>query len=165
MAKYFLFKKLPTFFLLSILALSLKASGLENTVTKLEDTLQASIGMVADDSESGNLFACKEHERFPLTSAFKPLACTALLHQVDSGKISLRQTVMADKNKLVDYSPVTQKYVGQTITLEKLCEVAVSMSDNTAVAVSYMSNTNASMQERNDAMAAIGKSDYGYHQF
>lgn len=60
------------------------------------------------------------------------MACT--LARVDRREESLarRVTVTYSRGELVAYSPVTQKHVGDGMTVAELCEAALTVSDNAA---------------------------------
>ena len=60
------------------------------------------------------------------------MACT--LARVDRREESLarRVTVTYSRGELVAYSPVTQKHVGDGMTVAELCEAALTVSHNTA---------------------------------
>jgi beta-lactamase class A len=67
-----------------------------------------------------------------MCSTFKLLAAAAVLKRVDEGREKLGREIAIEKAKLVTYSPATGKHVGSVMSLEALCEAAVTLSDNTA---------------------------------
>ena len=67
-----------------------------------------------------------------MCSTFKALAAAAVLAQVDAGKEQLSRRIGYDASALTTYSPVTEKRVGDGMTIAELCEAAVTVSDNTA---------------------------------
>ena len=108
-------------------------SSLIPVVNKLEESLEARIGMTVHDMHSGKRWNYRGDERFPMSSTFKPLACGALLRRVDQGVERLEREVTFGENDLVTYSPVTESRVGSGgMSLDELCEAAVTVSDNTA---------------------------------
>ena len=53
--------------------------------------------------------------------------------RVDRGEESLTRRVAYQRTDLVDYSPVTERYVGDPgMSMGDLCDAAVTVSDNTA---------------------------------
>lgn len=112
------------------------ASEPENPLTtlakNLEHELGARVGLFAFDSITGHSWGYRQHERFPLTSTFKPFACAAFLARVDRGEDSLRQKVSVEKQDLVTYSPRMKDYVGKRVTVAEACDAAITLSDNTA---------------------------------
>lgn len=71
-------------------------------------------------------------ERFPVMSTFKVLLCGAILKRVDSGQEQLSRRIQYSESSLVEYSPVTEKYSSEGMTVAELCDAAITMSDNTA---------------------------------
>ncbi|MFB2604300.1 class A beta-lactamase, partial [Rhizobium phaseoli] len=70
---------------------------------------------------------------FPMCSTFKALAAGFALARVDKGDESLDRRVTYGKEKLVDYSPISEKHAGADgMTIAELCDAAVTLSDNTA---------------------------------
>jgi beta-lactamase class A len=105
---------------------------LTSTCAALERENGGRLGVALFDSRSGRDFAFRGDERFPLTSTFKLLAAAAVLARVDSGAAALDRTLVFGEGDLVTYSPVTQKFAGKGMTLDAICEAAVTLSDNTA---------------------------------
>lgn len=103
-----------------------------DTVKSVEARLKGRVGISVHDTETGNRWTYKADERFPMASTFKAFACGAVLASVDAGGETLEREVGIVSDDLVDYSPVTEKRVGGTMTMAELCEAAVTMSDNTA---------------------------------
>lgn len=99
----------------------------------IESRLQARVGLYVLDTGSGQQWRYRPHERFPLNSTFKLLACGALLAHADAGSVRLDQRVAIRDQDVVEYSPVTLAHVGQSgMSLAALCEAAMTLSDNTA---------------------------------
>jgi hypothetical protein len=71
-------------------------------------------------------------ERFALCSTFKLLAAAFVLARVDRNEESLTRRIAYARDYLVDYSPITEKHIGEGLTLGDICEAAVTVSDNTA---------------------------------
>lgn len=61
-----------------------------------------------------------------------------MLAKVDGKSLSLDQSVSINREMLVTYSPITEKSLApETIKLGKVCQAAVSYSDNTAANVVF----------------------------
>jgi beta-lactamase class A len=99
---------------------------------RAEATLQARVGVAVHDTQSGESWRYRADERFPLVSTFKVLACAALLHRADAGKLELDRPVNISADDLVTYSPVTEAWVGRSVSLADLCDATMRHSDNTA---------------------------------
>lgn len=98
----------------------------------LEEKAQGRLGVHMLDTESGREFGYRSDERFLMLSSFKLLASALVLQRVDHGKETLDRRISYEKESLVDWSPVTEKFVGAGMTLGQLCEATLTTSDNTA---------------------------------
>ena len=117
----------------SVSALPLDDTALEAVVKQEEQALNARIGVAVIDMATGKKVSYRGNERFPLNSTHKALSCAALLSEVDKGRLALTSSTRFSQSRLVDYSPVTEKFVEPaSITWRQLCSAAVSDSDNTA---------------------------------
>ncbi|WP_199776206.1 MULTISPECIES: class A beta-lactamase [Chromobacteriaceae] len=112
------------------------ADGLKKAVQAEEKTLRARIGVAALDGGGGEAWSYRGDERFPINSTFKAFACAALLAKVDRKEAALEQTASIDQSMLAGWSPITEKRLApQRMTLDEVCQAAVSYSDNTAANV------------------------------
>jgi len=104
--------------------------------TQEEQTLHARIGITITDTASSKSTSYRGNERFPLNSTHKALLCGALLHEQDKGRLALTDRTQFDRAALVEYSPVTEKFVAPaSMSWQQLCEAAITYSDNTAANV------------------------------
>jgi beta-lactamase class A len=99
---------------------------------EIEARAQGKLGVCMLDTASGREFGYRADERFMMLSTFKLLASALVLHRVDQGKESLDRRIAYSRDDLVSWSPVTEKHMGQGMTLGKLCEATITTSDNTA---------------------------------
>ena len=91
------------------------------------------LGVAMLDGATGRLLAYRGGERFPLCSTFKALAAARVLARVDRGEESLDRRLRFAKDDLVTYSPATAPQAGDAgMTMDAICEAAVTLSDNTA---------------------------------
>jgi beta-lactamase class A len=68
-----------------------------------------------------------------MCSTFKRLACGAVLERVDAEREDLQRRLRFGTGDLTIYSPVTKDRAGgDGMTLEELCQAALTRSDNTA---------------------------------
>lgn len=102
------------------------------TVKQVESRLDARVGLAIYDLESNNIWGYNAYERFPMTSTFKVLACGALLARNDASSGDSYRTVTLVESDFVSYSPVTENWLGQKVTLNDLCDATMRTSDNTA---------------------------------
>ena len=106
---------------------------LSRALKDMETRLGARLGASILDVETGQHWQHRPDERFPLNSTFKALASAAVLARVDAGEEDLGQRITFTESDLVDWSPVTEKHVGdEGMTLGELCQAAVQWSDNSA---------------------------------
>lgn len=106
---------------------------LSRALPAIERRLDARLGVHVLDTQSGRQWAHRAHERFPMCSTFKLLACAAVLARVDAGAEDLERRIRFGAGDLVTYSPVTEPHAGGAgLRLAELCEAAMTRSDNTA---------------------------------
>lgn len=99
----------------------------------IERRVGGRLGVAVLDTATGQRAGYRETERFPLTSTFKLLAAAAVLARADAGQARLDQRIRYGREKLVTYSPETEKHAGEEgMTLAAICEAAITLSDNTA---------------------------------
>ena len=109
------------------------AVDLAGALTAIEAGIRGRLGVAALDTGSGQRWAYRAGERFPMCSTFKLLACGAALARVDAGQDDLARRIRFTASDLVTYSPVTEHRTGgDGMSLARLCEAAMTLSDNTA---------------------------------
>jgi len=99
----------------------------------LEKESGGRLGVSVLDSRVSHSFAYRADERFAMCSVFKWLLAAAILARVDAGQENLDRRLRIRRADLLDYSPVTARFVGgPAMTVGQLCEAAIADSDNTA---------------------------------
>lgn len=98
----------------------------------LEEKTSARLGVSAHDTGSDNRIGYREDERFAMCSTFKFLASAAVLARVDRKEEKLDRMILVKKSDILPNSPATEKNAGKSMSLEALCEAAITLSDNTA---------------------------------
>lgn len=99
----------------------------------IEQKTGGRLGVHVLDTATGRRAGHRQDERFAMCSTFKFLAAALVLARVDQGKEGLDRRITYSRNDLVTYSPVTEKHAGTDgMTMARLCEAAVTLSDNTA---------------------------------
>jgi beta-lactamase class A len=71
-------------------------------------------------------------ELFPFCSTFKLVLCSAVLERSIKQPELLQQALPYTRKDLVNYSPITEKYLEQGMRVGELCAAALQYSDNTA---------------------------------
>ncbi|OWO93545.1 class A beta-lactamase [Rhizobium esperanzae] len=106
---------------------------IERRLATLEKRIGGRLGVSVLDTQTSISFGYRGGETFPMCSTFKALAAGFVLARVDKGQESLDRRVTYGRDKLVDYSPLSEKHAGADgMTIAELCEAAVTVSDNTA---------------------------------
>jgi beta-lactamase class A len=105
---------------------------LTQTIDAVEQTLNARVGLVVQDSASDWTFSHRADERFLMNSTFKALLCGAVLDRVDEGTLDLGEAIEIAPEDILDYAPVTEGKVGGTMPVADLCLATIDLSDNTA---------------------------------
>lgn len=102
------------------------------TIDRIEQDLDARVGLLIRDSGSDWSFSHRADEPFLMNSTFKTLLCGAVLHRVDAGDIDLDERISVQAGDILEYAPVTETMVGKTMSVGELCLATIDMSDNTA---------------------------------
>lgn len=100
---------------------------------ELEGRVGGKLGVAALDTGSGKRVEYRAAERFAMCSTFKLPLVAAVLQRVDAGQEELQRRVAFDASAILDYAPVTKLHVEEgSMSVEALCEAAITVSDNTA---------------------------------
>ncbi|MBB5663075.1 beta-lactamase class A [Rhizobium leguminosarum] len=106
---------------------------IQKRLAALEKRTGGRLGVSVLDTDTSISFNYRGSEAFPMCSTFKALAAGFVLARADKGEESLDRRMTYGKEKLVDYSPLSEKHAdADGMTIAELCEAAVTVSDNTA---------------------------------
>lgn len=105
---------------------------LADTIERIEQAHGARVGLMIRDSASDWQWGHRTDERFLMASTFKAMLCGAVLDRVDEGTLSLGEPLEIRQEDILEYAPVTETKVGETMPVGELCLAAIDMSDNTA---------------------------------
>ncbi|WP_406630450.1 class A beta-lactamase [Amycolatopsis sp. WGS_07] len=94
----------------------------------LEKTFDAHLGVYAIDTGDGREVAYHADDRFAYASTHKVFNAAAILHRGDD----LARTVTIRQSDLVPNSPITEKHIGEQMSLQSVLDAALRYSDNTA---------------------------------
>ncbi len=113
------------------------AGGSENPspqkqLAMLEAQSKGRLGVAALNTADGAALLHRSSERFPFCSTFKVLLVAAILKRSAEEEALLERHVDYTPNDLLNYAPITRKYVGQGMTVTELCAAAIQYGDNTA---------------------------------
>lgn len=96
----------------------------------LEQRRGARLGVMAIDTGSGETLGYRSDERFALASTVKVPLAAVVLDQLSAG--DLEERLSWTEADLVDYSPITELFVEEGMTVRQLIDAALTLSDNTA---------------------------------
>ncbi|MEU6700911.1 class A beta-lactamase [Pseudonocardia sp. NPDC046786] len=98
----------------------------------LEREFGRRIGVHALDIGTGAAVGHRDGERFLMCSVVKALTAAFVLHRSVQEPGLLARPVRWDRADLLEYAPVTERHLATGLTVEQLCDAAVTVSDNTA---------------------------------
>ncbi len=90
---------------------------------KLEKEYEATLGVYAIDTETNKTINYNGEQRFAFASTYKALVGGLVLDKFNWDE--LNQTMMINQEDLVDYSPITEKYVGIGMPLKDIIGAAM----------------------------------------
>ncbi|RAO13883.1 class A beta-lactamase [Micromonospora noduli] len=97
---------------------------------RLEEQFGARLGIHAVDTGTGRTVEYRADERFAYASTWKALAAAEVLDGTTDAQLD--RVVRYSTRDLVAHSPITEKHVGEGMSLRALADAAVRYSDNTA---------------------------------
>lgn len=98
----------------------------------------ADFGWVTSDKTGHLGLSVNADRRFPMCSSFKWLLAACVLSRVEAGSEHLARRVSFSAADIMDYAPAAKAALAQAgghrgdMTVDALCEAAVTLSDNTA---------------------------------
>ena len=101
-------------------------------LARLERTLAGRLGVFALNTANGAQLSYRANEPFPLCSTFKVLLTSAILQRSTQIDGLMHQRIKYQQSDLVTYSPITEQYIEDGMTVAALCTAAMQYSDNTA---------------------------------
>lgn len=111
------------------------SGALDSAFIAIERESGGQLGVAAVVVENGRTVGHRDGEAFPMASTYKLPIALAVLAQVDSGRISLDDTVrLTPADYRLGPSPVTESLPagGGTVTVRRMLESMMMFSDNTA---------------------------------
>lgn len=102
-------------------------------IASMERLYGGRLGVAILNRANNRVITHRGNERFALCSTHKFHSVVYILSRVDCGLEQLDRRVRFSTSDLVDYSPITARFAGNSeITVAQLCEAALTVSDNTA---------------------------------
>lgn len=105
----------------------------EGRLLALEQEYDATIGVVAMDTGSGESVSFGGDRRFGFASTIKALAAAEFLRSTREEERGELVRWTADEAEAAGYAPVTSQHVDEGLTYAELAEAAVRFSDNAAL--------------------------------
>lgn len=106
--------------------------GIELRLRELETRSGGRLGVAVLDTATGHIVGNRLDERFAMCSTFKALAVAYTLARVDRGQEQLDRRVFFTERDLVMPFKATKPHLADGMTVEQLCEAAMTVSDSTA---------------------------------
>jgi beta-lactamase class A len=101
-------------------------------LVKLEQALAGRLGVFALNTANSDRLSYRADEYFPMCSTFKVILASAILKRSTQIDGLMQQRIKYQQSDLVTYSPITERYVKDGMTVDALCAAAIQYSDNTA---------------------------------
>ncbi|KRG10772.1 class A beta-lactamase [Staphylococcus sp. NAM3COL9] len=101
-----------------------------NEFDKIEKDNNTTVGVYGINTENGKKVRHNANERFAFASTFKATASGVLLNNYSEKDLNKKITI--NEADIVEYSPVTENYIGKQMTLKDLIKASMLQSDNTA---------------------------------
>ncbi|SOB86640.1 beta-lactamase class A [Sphingomonas guangdongensis] len=102
------------------------------TLADIDRRAPGRLGVAVLDFATGQRFALRGGERFPMCSTFKFPLSAAVLHAADRGRLPLDRAVAVRRGDIIANSPVTARRVGGSMRVAALCHATMTTSDNAA---------------------------------
>ncbi len=90
------------------------------------------LGFVALDTATGHSVGWRSDERFVYCSTFKMYLAAATLIRIQAGQERLDRQVPVTAADMVSHAPVTEPAIGSTLSVDRLMQAVVEVSDNPA---------------------------------
>lgn len=103
-----------------------------DALAALEKQLPGRLGVCALDTGSSASLRYRAGERFLMCSTAKTLTVAAVLQRSTREPGLLDRLIRYDQADVLEWAPVTSKHVDTGMTVEALCDAAITVSDNTA---------------------------------
>lgn len=110
-------------------------SSIEAKLMELEKKSGGRLGVYAATAAGNDDFviaAYRADELFPFCSTFKMMLAAAVLKRSETDEGLLAKRITYNKDKLISWSPITEKNVAGGMTVSELCAATVQYSDNAA---------------------------------
>ncbi|MGZ9114319.1 MAG: class A beta-lactamase [Brevundimonas sp.] len=101
-------------------------------LTALEARNGGRLGFVALDTANGRSVGQRGNERFVYCSTFKMYLAAATLVRIQDGRETFDRRIPVTAADMVNHAPVTQPAIGSSLSVERMMQAVVEVSDNPA---------------------------------
>lgn len=122
-----------TILMLTCTSVGVYAQTVQEKLAALEAASGGKIGLSALNTANNTRIQYKAEMRFPMQSTFKVMGVAAALKQGMRDLDLLQQKLPYGKEDLVSWSPITEKHLGEGMTISELSAATIMFSDNTAI--------------------------------
>ena len=98
----------------------------------LEQAHGGRFGLFAHDLGTGRRLTARGDERFVYCSTFKMYLAAATLLRVQAGEEQLDRLIPVTRADMINHAPVTEPAIGSSLTVERMMQAVVEVSDNPA---------------------------------
>jgi len=106
---------------------------LQKKIEMLENKSGGKLGLTVVDTSDGTTYSWRGDEKFPLCSTSKVMVVAAILKKSESNTNLLAKKITINKSDMVNYNPITSKYIDSSMTITELSKAALQYSDNAAM--------------------------------
>ncbi len=124
----------------------------------LESGSEGRLGVFAVNTQNRHIIKYRADEMFPTGCTSKTIGVAAVLKKSMSDPTLLSQKIQYEQADLAEWSPITEKYVSEGMTVQDLCSASISLSDNTAM--NLLLKPIGGVQGMNDFARAIGNPSF-----
>ena len=109
-----------------------EAASAAGQMAQIERALGGRMGLFAFNTADHSQLRYRAGERFPVCSTFKVLLAGGILKRSTRTAGLMQRRIHYTRHDLASYSPISEKHVGEGMTVADLCAAAIQYSDNTA---------------------------------
>ncbi len=121
------------------------------------------LGFVALDTANGESFGWRANERFVYCSTFKTYLAAATLVRIQNGVESADRMIPVTAADMVSHAPVTGPVIGSRLSVDRMMQAVVEVSDNPAA--NLLLKANGGLEAMQGFYRAIGDADTRVDRF
>lgn len=134
------------------------ATTFQDKFANLEKQSEGRLGISAVDLGNNRRIQYHANERFQMGCTAKVIGVATLLKESMNAPRLLDEKVTIKKEDILGWAPVTEKHVGQDMTISEICAASLSHSDNTAM--NLIVRKLGGLEKLNSFADSIGDKDF-----